>query len=812
MKPFVRWFIVAWTLLVVCSITTAAMVPDEGIADIKARYDAFMAQLGGSLPQNGPAAVLPTTRVNCMPKQFAFSGESLTVWGNANADGENYQWDFGDGNVASGNAPDGHYIKEDYTYNLPPGDIIKTYIAKLTLISDGAFDEVPIAVVDRSALPTDLDGDGDLETELEIATNIAIEDGLEWLYLAQWGDGSWSGGVGWTGFAVLAFENQGYLARHDWDIDIYAEYIQMGLNFIFQAAIAEPISVQPAGDPDILPNGQGIYFGWSSPMYETGIALMAIAGTGTPGETVGSLGSIVDGWEYAKVAQDVIDFLAWAQNEDTGSNNRGGWRYWANYGDSDNSVSQWPTIGLEAIGSIFGPTVTVPNWVKGELAYWATYIQNDVDPADLGGSGYNWKGEWDNIGKTGALLAEMRLIGPTATPQPSLPNALAFMDAHWLDTTDESGNAEHFNGNLYAMYGAMKGFRLMGIVTTPGGHNWYLEYADFLVNNPLYGQQPDGSWPSGNWLDQTLSTAAAILILSRQVVGAPFVFIDCPPDITKFPKIKLAVKVDTNAGNSGNLTQANFEVAEDGAPQTIDSFSFDSGVKKYMIAYTTTNPNPDGTQRAVLVRVTDPDEGVGTDTCFYKAPLFECGNIEGFVTDCLTGRPLDHAVIGARNADGKKVRTVTDSKGYYKLTCLEPGSWVLVCRRICYCLQIKLAKLKPGETIKRDFLLKPGCCEEEDVDVFELLDNYPNPSNPETWIPYRLPEDADVTIRIYNATGQLVRTLNLGRQSAGAYIDKNKAAYWDGRTDEGSKAASGVYFYTLQAGKYTATRKMTLLK
>ncbi|MBM3241204.1 T9SS type A sorting domain-containing protein [Candidatus Poribacteria bacterium] len=136
----------------------------------------------------------------------------------------------------------------------------------------------------------------------------------------------------------------------------------------------------------------------------------------------------------------------------------------------------------------------------------------------------------------------------------------------------------------------------------------------------------------------------------------------------------------------------------------------------------------------------------------------------------------------------------------------------MICIRECYCMQIKLAKVKPGETVRRDFLMKPECCGQEEVDVFELLDNYPEPSNPETWIPYKLPEDAEVTIRIYSATGQLVRTLNPGRQTAGAYIDKNKAAYWDGRNDEGSKVASGVYFYTLQAGKYTATRKMTLLK
>lgn len=89
-----------------------------------------------------------------------------------------------------------------------------------------------------------------------------------------------------------------------------------------------------------------------------------------------------------------------------------------------------------------------------------------------------------------------------------------------------------------------------------------------------------------------------------------------------------------------------------------------------------------------------------------------------------------------------------------------------------------------------------------------LLQNYPNPFNPDTWIPYQLVEDADVNIKIYNVAGQLVRTLYLGHKPAGFYINKHRAAYWDGRHETGEKVASGVYFYTIQAGGYTATKKM----
>ena len=93
-----------------------------------------------------------------------------------------------------------------------------------------------------------------------------------------------------------------------------------------------------------------------------------------------------------------------------------------------------------------------------------------------------------------------------------------------------------------------------------------------------------------------------------------------------------------------------------------------------------------------------------------------------------------------------------------------------------------------------------------------LLHNYPNPFNPETWIPYQLSESADVKVHIYAANGALVRTLTLGHQPAGIYQHRSRAAYWDGRNAFGEPVASGVYFYTLTAGNFTATRKMLIRK
>ena len=120
----------------------------------------------------------------------------------------------------------------------------------------------------------------------------------------------------------------------------------------------------------------------------------------------------------------------------------------------------------------------------------------------------------------------------------------------------------------------------------------------------------------------------------------------------------------------------------------------------------------------------------------------------------------------------------------------RPGG--LSYRRGIAVLERLLASLMPKETV--------------------LLANYPNPFNPETWIPYQLSEPAEVTVTIYAANGAVVRRLALGHRSAGSYANRGRAAYWDGRNAAGESVASGVYFYTLSAGEFSATRKMVIRK
>ena len=93
-----------------------------------------------------------------------------------------------------------------------------------------------------------------------------------------------------------------------------------------------------------------------------------------------------------------------------------------------------------------------------------------------------------------------------------------------------------------------------------------------------------------------------------------------------------------------------------------------------------------------------------------------------------------------------------------------------------------------------------------------LLANYPNPFNPETWIPYRLAEASDVTLTIYDIAGGLVRRLEIGHQRAGYYTNRGSAAYWDGRNDGGESVASGIYFYELATPSFRDLRRMVIVK
>jgi hypothetical protein len=359
-------------------------------------------------------------------------------------------------------------------------------------------------------------------TPVEIQS--AIDKGLAWLAAQQNVDGSFGTNyyrVGDTGLAVFKFETYAQERQMDpFDSNFaYHDQVINGLNYLFANAHNWTISVQPAGDPDTNGNGIGVTFytpyDGSHRMYETGISAMAIAHSQHP-TTVVSVAGDVNGRTYRNVLIDVVDYIAFGQ-EDIGTGSyRGGWRYYDNYGSADNSISGYVVLGLVYAESAppFGFGLTIPAFVKTELSFWITSIQNPD-----GGSGYDWWGSWVNILKTGNLLQEMAFVGDTAAT-PRVQAAISYIGNHWDDPNADPGwRPEH----KQAMFTAMKGltaFDLKFITVTrgvPTSVDWFDELATVLVAN----QNVDGSWANDYWYGNPMASTWALLVLEK---AAPVLF------------------------------------------------------------------------------------------------------------------------------------------------------------------------------------------------------------------------------------------------------------------------------------------------
>jgi len=486
---------------------------------------------------------VPASAVNPVVPHDTWSGLEITLKGTAHdPDGDanlaTYEWDFGDGSpVETGSVTDPYAIEARHTYVGALGDL---FIATLTVTDTSAetdSDQYLVEIKDGS--------------DLTVRVNVAIDEGLWRLHKDQvrgtFGDGSsygywpyWGNEVAATGASTEAFEINGSLPTGDPDEDPYVETVQRGLTYLLSQLFSELVGTDPTycplGDPDVNGNGYGLAAP-SHVVYESGIALMALASSRCP-ECVAATGiAQVVGRSYLDIAQDMVDWFSYCQTDSYAGPFQGGWRYWCNPSDSDNSVTQWPVIGMESAEVNFGAAgLVVPQFVKDELSLWIDYIQNDVDGdwAD-GGSGYTDPWGWVNVAKTGGLLAEMKFAGDT-TAATRAQGAVDFIARFW-DT-----DGEHFPArSYYAFYSVMKGFRLLGIETIdpindPSGFDWYGDptwgYAQFIVDDQASG----GTWDWGYFSNHPLTSAWAILTLKKTVVQ-PGPVADAGPDVSSHPPI-----------------------------------------------------------------------------------------------------------------------------------------------------------------------------------------------------------------------------------------------------------------------------------
>jgi hypothetical protein len=381
----------------------------------------------------------------------------------------------------------------------------------------------------------------------QIAINNAIEKGLAYLALntTQASDGSWgsSSPVASTAMAVLAFENAPN-NHFGWNLtDPYHATVQKGLDYLFTQAHVQVLSNKTVGSPpqsvspDTNGNGIGIDFysynygypHYTDECYQTPMVLMAIVASENENQTATTGPANVTGRSYFDIATDIVDWIAWAQNDATTGAARGGWRYTANFGSSDNSVSQWPVLGLLLANQTW--KIRAPSWVGSELNLWIRTDQdltgNNNTNSNYGSFGY--AGADNILGgvlETAAGILELSYIG-VPTGNSSIIAAEGYINKMW-NYYDGSWGVNI--GNLYGMYAVMKAMRetnplpTIFIANYDGSHGveWYNgtgEYADTLIAN----QNPDGSWVNWkNWAetpDISLTTAFGVLILEYVVIN-----------------------------------------------------------------------------------------------------------------------------------------------------------------------------------------------------------------------------------------------------------------------------------------------------
>lgn len=378
-------------------------------------------------------------------------------------------------------------------------------------------------------------GHGTIETTAIIED--AVADGVAWLAEQQNGDGSWGAEypVAKTALAVLKLATHatsGNVSPFDAGYP-YSDNVAAGLDYLFANAHITNISTQTAGDPDGDSDGKGVHF--RSPIYppdrnaviyETSMAMMAIASSNATDRVVDVSGSAVDTWTYQEVLQDAVDYIAWAQTDS--SYGRGGWNYEPhdNSGTrSDQSNSGWATLALayaEAPPPI-GFDLTIPGFVRTELGAWIDYIQDDVNgDAEDGGADYDGPSGghelWVNTLKTGNLLQQMAFVGDTLDTQ-RVQDAIDYLVRHWYDENSDPGWRGHYSC-YHATYTIMKGLEAFGTdnITSSGNITPIYWFEDF-TNALLWEQQPDGSWPQscfdGFGCEKILSTEWALLTLQK---------------------------------------------------------------------------------------------------------------------------------------------------------------------------------------------------------------------------------------------------------------------------------------------------------
>jgi hypothetical protein len=479
-------------------------------------------------------------------KPYTWPSNNLELWGKVTYDGGlplTYTWTFGDGSPnATGTVSDPGNIAENHVYASA-----SSFVATLT-VTDGTVSDTKTLLLDVAPVSD------------AVKTNLAIQRSLKYLYRSAIDGATWNSQGYWpnfgsscdflawsdtdaqgdTGLAVLAFEDHGHRAMNDHSKDIYADTVQRGL-YTLEAMLQEasanptpatcPADLTTCTDSDLNGDGLMLYESFSGGnLYHQGILSMAFSNSGTP-NAMATCGhnATINAMSYRTILENLVDFTAYAQQDtDYYSGSQGSWRYTANYGSGDNSVSQWPALGLvAAAGSPWNINESnplypkYPAWVKTRSQHWLDNSQcqydnsswTGIDYLSKGGFGYDSACNWTNIAKTGSGIIANKFAGGGG----NMPDAIKFIGDKWATTYWDYGNL----GDHYAMYAVKKGLQYAGI-STVGGHDWQSEFNHWYLGNQIDNGTNGVYWPESVRIYAGPTTASfGLLVMAPGLVELP---------------------------------------------------------------------------------------------------------------------------------------------------------------------------------------------------------------------------------------------------------------------------------------------------
>ncbi len=588
---------------------------------------------------------------------FTRDGAAIRLKGIARGDATEFKWDYGDGGE-TGWMPiaDPYNLGVQHVYSGVPGQL---FIATLHVRNgiEEDQDSYRIQVYESSDLS--------IKTHLDVRKNMAIDEGLWWLHTHMTRNTYGAGAPGYeqpygywnqsyplaaVGTAVDSFQLASHTVLSDYDQDPYVETIQRAMNYLLVYTYSFNISNQTYGDPDTNGNGIGLVSNNESSNRQTyigGICMTALATSGAPNRVAAVGREHVYGRTYADIVQDMVDFFAYGQVD--GGSGRGGWRYYANYSNSDMSTAQWPPLGMLAAEQNMGSTV--PQFVRDELIHFLEYAQYLGPDHRHGSFGYDNQTSMPNLTKAAAGLicyeflymtpcesceSNQERINDWNTKQaafladPKIQAAIGFIYRHWNDT-GTGWDYTKLHGNSYGMYGVMKAMRILEpdieLVTeydyVAGQQNpsdtfdWFYmpngQSQQGLAHYTVLTQQSDGGWDDNvgpNAVYDALATGWRLLVVLPDVLIRPPVAVICDADEQEY-NLNQTVNLDGSCSYHTDERRTiikyewdfnydgTFEVDAMGGTASIPGGYPEAGV--YPAALRVTDDNPNGALQDITI-------------------------------------------------------------------------------------------------------------------------------------------------------------------------------------------------------------------